>query len=526
MVENAILEKNRLLLQSRLDALKTHTERNRLGQFATPTILAEEIIQFGLNLLKKDIPIRFLDPAIGTGSFYSALVRSIPGERITIAKGYELDAHYGVPTVEFWKPSKLEVLLEDFTRAKSPSGQTDLFNFIICNPPYVRHHHIPYEEKNRLQQASLAASGVQIGGLAGLYCYFIGLSHPWMQRGAVAGWLVPSEFMDVNYGKAIKQYLLNKVTLIRIHRFDPKEVQFDNALVSSTIVWFRNEPSLPKQPVEFTFGGSLLSPEISRMVQKEALIKEAKWTQFPAVGIPTENHGCHLSDLFTINRGIATGANKFFILTKDQINKYDLPRDLFRPILPSPRYLPTNEINQNPDGLPDIDLQLFLLDCCLSETEVQSKFPKLWEYLQKGKDALSERYLCRSRKIWYSQEERDPPPILCTYLGRGDTKNGRPFRFILNHSQAIAANVYLLLYPKPFLKRAIENDRSILRRIWEILNNLNPDSILKEGRVYGGGLHKLEPKELGNIDANSILDHIPELRNSDSLSKQCQLNFV
>jgi adenine-specific DNA-methyltransferase len=105
-----------------------------------------------------------------------------------------------------------------------------------------------------------------------------------------------------------------------------------------------------------------------------------------------------------------------------------------------------------------------------------------------------------------------PAPILCTYLGRSDTKTGRPFRFILNHSKATAANVYLLLYPKAVLASAIHNDRGLLRRVWEALNELRPSSILGEGRVYGGGLHKLEPSELGNVDAASIADFIPELQ--------------
>ena len=128
--------------------------------------------------------------------------------------------------------------------------------------------------------------------------------------------------------------------------------------------------------------------------------------------------------------------------------------------------------------------------------------------------------------MWYSQEERPPAPILCTYLGWGDAKNGRPFRLILNHSQAIAANVYLLLYPKPVLARAIAGDRVLLRRIWEVLNRLCLNSILGEGRVYSGGLHKLEPKEPGNVDAVAIPDNVPELRNQNISSAQLQLHLT
>ena len=67
------LEVHRSALQTRLDRQKTSAERNRLGQFATPTQLARDVLAYGLSLLPETMPIRFLDPAIGTGSFYSAL---------------------------------------------------------------------------------------------------------------------------------------------------------------------------------------------------------------------------------------------------------------------------------------------------------------------------------------------------------------------------------------------------------------------------------------------------------------------
>lgn len=67
------LEAQRLALQTQLDGGKTAEDRNRMGQFATPTALAREILAHGIRLLPADQPIRFFDPGIGTGSFYSAL---------------------------------------------------------------------------------------------------------------------------------------------------------------------------------------------------------------------------------------------------------------------------------------------------------------------------------------------------------------------------------------------------------------------------------------------------------------------
>ncbi len=436
-----------------------------------------------------------------------------------------MDESYGESARNIWWGTPLDVVLGDFTRAEPPSEQSDHFNLLICNPPYVRHHHILTGDKTRLQNATEAACGVRIPGLAGLYCYFMGLSHAWLQRSGIAGWLIPSEFMDVNYGRSVKLYLLDKVTLLRIHRFDPNEVQFEDALVSSAIVWFRNDPPPANHQVEFTFGGSLLSPKLSRLVSASVLRKEAKWTRFPTSDVRGRDPQWHLSDLFIIKRGIATGHNNFFILSEKQIKEHNLPMEVFRPILPSPRYISDDEIEADPDGLPIIDHQSFLLDCRLSEPEARERYPRLWEYLEKGKGDVSKRYLCRSRKIWYWQEERAPAPILCTYFGRGNVKNRRPFRFILNHSQAIAANVYLLLYPKPVLAQALAGDPGMLRKIWESLNGLRIDLILGEGRVYGGGLHKLEPKELGNVDAATILDNVPELQNQNISRVQLQFHL-
>lgn len=510
-MEELVQDTTRLTLQACLNAQKNQAERNRLGQFATPTGLAREVLAFGIDLLGSTRPIHFLDPALGLGAFFSALLYTVPRDHIQTAKGFEIDPHYGEPARQLWQDTLLDIELGDFTRAPAPQQEAERFNLIICNPPYVRHHHIPSSEKLRLQDATTTVFGARIAGLAGLYCYFLGLCHAWMQQGGVGGWLIPSEFMDVNYGEAVKRYLLHQVTLLRIHRFDPNDVQFDDALVSSAVVWFRNELPPPNNSVEFTFGGTLLAPRLMRRVTAIALSKEPKWTRFPVSDIREANARYRLSDLFTIKRGIATGDNKFFILTREQIAAHRLPPEVCRPILPSPRYVPTNEITADQDGTPRLERQLFLLDCRLPEAEVQERYPQLWAYLEQGKDNVADGYLCRSRKVWYFQEERPSAPLLCSYLGRGDAKNGHPFRFFLNHSCATAPNVYLLLYPKTVLTRALARDTTLLKRMWEFLNNLDADALLGEGRVYGGGLHKLEPKELGNVDATAISEQIPEL---------------
>ncbi len=453
--------------------------------------------------------IRFLDLGCGTCSVYSAPLDVAPTTRIGRAVGFEIDHHYANPASELWLSTPLKICVSDFTAAEPPKSERTRFNLVICNPPYVRHHHLQNADKVRLQNETEKACGVRIAGLAGLYCYFLALTHKWMAGDGIAGWLVPSEFMDVNYGKALKRYLLEEVTPLRIHRFDPNDVQFADALVSSAIVWFRRKKPIGEHDVEFSFGGTLTAPSLSRVVSTKILSHEPKWTRFPKAGVRQASEGPVLSDFFAVKRGIATGDNGFFILTPEQIDQHELPRKFFVPILPSTRHLLGDEIQADSKCNPIVDRKLFLLDCRLPEDEVQADYPALWRYLKKGKPAVSERYLCRTRKPWYSQETRPPTPFICTYLGRSDLKSGRPFRFILNHSRAIAANVYLMLYPKPILAQALVREPTLARKVWKALNDIAPDALLGEGRVYGGGLHKLEPSELANVPAEAIAALLP-----------------
>ncbi len=72
------IECQRQALQVELDRFKTQEERNVMGQFSTPIALANDILAHAKNIMQKHGKIRFLDPAFGTGSFYSALNKVYP----------------------------------------------------------------------------------------------------------------------------------------------------------------------------------------------------------------------------------------------------------------------------------------------------------------------------------------------------------------------------------------------------------------------------------------------------------------
>jgi hypothetical protein len=252
----------------------------------------------------------------------------------------------------------------------------------------------------------------------------------------------------------------------------------------------------------------LASPTVSDSIKLADLRYISKWTGLPQ-GISRlvgKHNGVTLADLFTVKRGLATGCNAFFILTAEQVRQFNLPKKFLKPILPSPRDLETDEIYADENSEPQLQNRRYLLSCDLPENEVKEKYPVLWRYLERGVEAgINKRYLCQHREPWYSQEERPPAPFLCTYMGRPTRRSKSPFRFILNHSKATTANVYLLLYPKPDLAASLSDHPELYRRVWKTLSSIAAETLMEEGRVYGGGLHKLEPKELANVPAESVL---------------------
>jgi len=492
----ADIEAARQTLQVALDSRKSQAERNELGQFATPNQLAIAIVEYLRERYGIGEGITFLEPAIGLGSFYSALVRVVGKEGIKWAVGVEIDEAFFDESKALWNGSGLEFVNGDFTKL-SPTGK---FNLLVTNPPYVRHHHLDGEDKAALTSWASKRFGMKVSGLSGLYCHFVYKAHEWLEDDAISVWLIPSEFMDVNYGSALKHYLCRYVTLDSIHRFNPADVQFADALVSSAVVVFRNRKPSPEHKVNMTFGGTLASPAYVEQVPLSELDGARKWSIYPHRELPRIVHdGLVLGDIFTVKRGLATGDNRFFILEREHALELGIPCDFLRPILPSTKHIKENIVEGDTDGYAKTTPQLALIDCRLPEEEVERLYPRFWAYLQTGKQkGVADAYLSRSRKPWYSQENREAAPFICTYLGR--PKQGEPpFRFILNESKATATNVFLLLYPKPILAEAMAKNPNLARELLRELNSVSEQAFFSEGRVYGGGLHKMEPNELKRL---------------------------
>lgn len=492
-------EREKLMsLQKVLDADKGAKARNAMGQFATPPELAKQITRVVHSIVGRD-DVSFLEPAIGLGSFYSAFLDTFGdiGQRAT---GFEIDCHYGKPAQEIWEGKPIEIIIGDFLKTEAP---TERYDCLIANPPYVRHHNIDKGQKIELKKRTEDKIGIPVSGLTGLYCYFMALSEDWLKEGGISCWLVPTEFMDVNYGVAFKTYLRDNVELLRIHKFEAEDVRFSDALVSSCVVIFKIGSPNPDHTIEFTSGADIENPQNVNIVYSSDLHAEEKWTKLFHKTGAVDTKGIHtIGDFFTVKRGLVTGDNNFFLIDTRTAEANQIPEEMLCPIIPSPRHLPseTQEIGTQTG--------LSLFHCDMNRDELGNRFPSVLKYIEKGEaEGRQEGYICSRRSPWYFCPSQSAGPIIVPYMAREGSK---AFRFILNEHRLMTANTYLHLHPRPEYAEILK-DANNLRTIWLSLSHIPQRRLMECGRVYGGGLHKMEPGELMSVPADELEEAINKI---------------
>ena len=259
----------------------------------------------------------------------------------------------------------------------------------------------------------------------------------------------------------------------------------------------------------FTSGGSLHEPKRRAAVPRQSLDPKIKWQNLFNPPKSPGRKGLTVGDLLKVRRGIATGANKFFIIDRASATELGITAENIRPILPGTRHIPDQTISVDKSGWPLLDKQLALIDSDMDAKTMARRDPGLAQYLASAGPEVLEGYLVKGRSPWYKQEQREAPLFFCTYMGR--SKDGQaPFRFILNRSKAIATNSYLMLYPTPLLEAALAEGVITTHVVHEALLSLTVEALELGGRSYGGGLRKMEPSELSGIALEGLSAQLNE----------------
>jgi adenine-specific DNA-methyltransferase len=470
----------------------------------TPPELASAIAEYAVSQMPAEtFEIHFGDPAVGNGAFYSGLLKAAQKRDLHIASavGIDINPEQVVTAQKRWGRRGMLAMQGDYLHMERLPRR----NLVLANPPFLRHQAIEPHYKHELRDRASSIMGMRINARSGLHVYFLLLSHEWLDANAISAWLLPAEFMQTAYGEAVRHYLTHRVKLLRIHVFGHSDPQFENAKVLPAVVVFKNAPADNAAAI-LSMGGTLRVPQREELALLDDLRSAKKWSIPFRRASPAATGEIRIGDLFEVKRGIATGANKYFIMDRRAASEAGLPRRVLKPIMPKAMKLLDDVVESDGDGYPRIAPQLCVLDCNLSRAQIKAQYPRLLKYLNSAKSlGVLDRTLVRERQPWYRQERREPAPFLFTYMGRGTTKSP-PLRFIWNKSEAIATNTYLMLYPRAALARTLKETPNAFRELFDVLKETASEAIHHSARMHAEGLHKVEPGELRDVRLARIPD--------------------
>jgi adenine-specific DNA-methyltransferase len=198
--------------------------RRRYAQFFTPVKIARLMAEWALA----ESTCTLLDPAIVMGVLVRAALARKPDLRVT---AFEKD-----PTILraylSTQPdlNKIEVIFGDFLTLDVLSR----FDAVIMNPPYLRHHDLSYEFDIFGQFSH--RYGVDISKLSNSYLLFTLKAATLLKPGGRASIIIPTEWMNANFGAAMKSFLIKRNLLREVIYFSNCSEIFDDALTTACIL--------------------------------------------------------------------------------------------------------------------------------------------------------------------------------------------------------------------------------------------------------------------------------------------------
>lgn len=472
--------------------------RKKFAQFFTPFPVADLMAKWLIG--NKELNT-VLDPAFGLGVFSRALLNHNNNLKIN---GFEIDENiYEKAKINFNNNQNVSINLSDFMY----NDWDNKYDGIICNPPYINFH--DYDNKNILNEIEKRIS-FKLNGLTNLYTLFLVKSIFQLNENGRAAFIIPSEFLNSDFGKLIKSYLIKSKTLRHIAVINFEENIFDDALTTSAIILCANDNKSCKVQFSNVRNHNDLSniekaiesyPDYlsnGRTVEFDNLNPELKWRAYyqeqNAVKyknlVPFVNYG-------KVLRGIATGSNEFFTFNMSKANKSGIAKKYLLPcICKSIDSKNSFFTNVDFDKLQANDKTVYLLNAVNPDIFVK-------KYIACGEEQeINKKYLTANRNPWYSIENRPPSPIWVSVFNRTG------LRFVRNEANISNLTTFHCIYLNMF--SAPKTDLFFAYLLTDVSKQIFNDN----RREYGKGLQKFEPNDINKSKMLNL-----ELLSSDSESE-------
>jgi adenine-specific DNA-methyltransferase len=453
--------------------LRSPEERRDLGATYTPLAIVQAMLNWAKD---QELPARIVDPGVGSARFLRHAAAAFPAAKLI---GIEIDPLAAIIAranlVAAGVGHRSQVILQDYRDANLRSNDRTLF---IGNPPYVRHHQITPARKAWLVEKAQALE-LDASQLAGLHVYFFLATALNARRGDFGAFITAAEWLDVNYGKLVRDLFLGKLGGQGIVVIEPTAAPFPDAATTGAITFFK----IQSKPASVRLRRVKRLKELKdlsggRVIRRERLEVERRWSRLTFGPRECPQGFVELGELCRVHRGQVTGANRVWIAGEHAIELPD--RVLFPTVTKARELISAGTVLKDSQSLRSVvDLPEDLEEFEGKERVAIDRFLKIAK-----KQGAHSGYVATHRRAWWSVGLRNPAPILATYMAR------RAPAFTRNLASARHINIAHGLYPRERLSE---------EQLRGLVNYLATGISVIDGRTYAGGLTKFEPGEMERL---------------------------
>jgi adenine-specific DNA-methyltransferase len=501
--------------------LSSRNHRKELGIYYTPGVIADTLARWAIRNQVDTV----LDPSYGSCVFLQSALETLislgvdePGKQI-YGVDIDPDALKFTDLLVDYGANERQFPTADFLNVDPSLFGKKQFDVIVGNPPYVRHHYLNGERlecARRMGKQSI----VTVPGRSSYWVYFVAHVLKFLAPGGRLAMVLPGSFLHANYAKELRAKLLQcfRLTIVILLH----ERVFDNTEEESVILLgegFGRKPEGARIGVARTVDElkGVCSSPVRKSKKLTATIAGDKWLQGLISkkaesiygGLLNDRRTSSLGDWAKIEIGTVTGANDFFLISRDAKEKLGITDRWLKPVVCRSSFF-RGLIFKDEDWREVCrrkDAGAFILD-----TNSYRAIPiGVQRYLDEGISRdFHKRYKCRTRTPWHSVPICASPHAFFQYMS-----TDRP-RLILNCSNATSTNTIHLVNWHEELPERLTSSVAL-----SVLSSLSQLSAELVGRSYGGGVLKMEPSEARRLVIACPLEGFPNavglLRKADFL---------
>ena len=484
--------------------LEKNTAQKLRGGYYTPIEMTDFITEWAFSDNKKKT---VLEPSCGDGAFLESLQHHIKHiKKCTAVELIEDEAEKARQKTSTYP--NIDIINNDFFDEFENELKHNKYDLILGNPPYIRYQYLTPEQRET-QSNILVNNGMKSNKLINAWVSFLVASVQMLSDNGKLAMVIPAELLQVGYAADLRLFLVDNLSKITIITF--KELVFPD--VQQEVVILLGEKLNSNKDnvislVDLDNLSQLNMNEINEKIEfKEVDHSKDKWTKYflskkqlkVIEKITDDNKFAKFSEFASINVGITTGNNKYFSVTQDIVDKYDL-KDITLPLIGRSAHakgIYFDEIDWISNAKDGLKSQLLSFPDV--PYEKLSKSQKSYVDLGEENDE-NKGYKCRIRRNWYHIPSVYSPDAF--FLRRNDTFP----KFVLNKIDAVSTDT---MHRVRFNKN-IDHKKMLL----SYYNSITFAYTEIEGRSYGGGVLEVLPSEAGKILIPNIQDIDDEIVDS------------